>query len=341
MADHTCKRFVNAMRPVRAAILLCCVLFSFFAEAQPNRTDDKGRKQGEWMQLHEGTDIPAYRTEFKDDRPVGTTERYYKDGSLQARIDHGKSGTDRAEIFYPEKGGLMANGNYVNRERDSTWRFFDAEGNLKAEETYRKGVKHGISRIYFEDGSLSEKVTYAEGVKHGEWEQYYPNGNLKLKATVREGVSYEGEFTNFHPNGKPMLKGKYTDGKRESSWYTYKESGAVEVIHVYREGKVVSEHPQNGEFEKYYPDDIKRSMHTYKNGKKHGPFREYYRQGEWRTEEAVDEFGNARPVQRLYGTQVMREGRYYEDELHGEVITYTEKGRVKKREHYEKGQKIK
>lgn len=341
MAENTSKRSVVALRPARAAALLSCVLVSFFAEAQPNETDDRGRKQGVWMQPHEGTDVPAYRATFKDDEPVGTTERYYEDGALRARINHAKDGTDRAEIFYPEGGGLMAKGKYVNRQRDSTWQFFDTEGNLKAEETYRSGARHGISRIYFDDGSLSEKVTYADDVKHGEWEQYYPNGNLKLKATVRDGVTYEGEFTNYHPNGKPMLRGKYEDGKRVSSWYTFKESGAVEVIHVYREGKVVSEHPQNGEFEKYYPDDIKRSMHTYKDGNKHGPFKEYYRQGEWRTEEATDEFGNTRPVQRLYGTQVMREGKYYEDELHGEVITYTEKGKVKKREHYDKGEKIK
>ncbi len=315
-----------------------------FAEAQPaaglNHTDAKGRKQGPWEKVHAETGKPAYRTTFKDDEPVGTTERYFEDGSLQARIRHRKDGTDLARIFYPE-GGLMATGVYRAQQRDSTWLFFGEDSVLTAEEQYNKGQKHGLSRAYYSDGSLSEKTEYKEGMRNGVWEQYYPDGNLRLKATVREGIAYDGEYLSNYANGKPMLKGRYEDGKREGSWYHYHEDGSIEVIYVYRGGKVESEHPQNGTFDAYYNNDIPRNSYTYKNGKKNGPFKEYYNQGEWRTEEAKDEFGNARPVQKLHGTQVMREGKYLEGELHGELVTYTEKGKVKSKEMYERGVKVK
>lgn len=341
MIEKLHNRWAYLVNAAAAGLMWLLCIIPFFAEAQTNQTDDKGRKQGEWVKTHPETGKVAYRAEFKDDEPVGTTERYYADGSLKARIRHLGGGTDRAKIFHPEGGGLLATGKYKDRQRDSIWLFFDADSTLTAEESYRNGKKNGMSRTYYPDGSISEKSMFKDGLRHGEWRQYYPDGNLKLEANVIEGVKYDGKFVNYHPNGKPSLEGEYVDGKRESSWYTYHESGAIEVIHVYREGKIISEHPQNGQFDKYFPDDIKRSEYTYKDGKKHGPFKEYYRQGEWRTEEVEDEFGGTRPVQRLYGTQVMREGEYREDELHGEVITYTPKGKLEKRERFDMGEKVK
>lgn len=309
--------------------------------AQPNQVDAQNRKQGEWIKRHQETGEIAYKAFFKNDVPVGTTERYYEDGSLQALIHHGRQGRDRVQAFYPEGGGLMAMGNYLNQERDSVWLFFSEDSVLTAEETYQKGQKQGVARTYYPDGSISEKTTWKDGVKHGPWEQFYPDGTLKMKATVEEGIRYEGAYESYYANGKPLMKGKYVDGQKESSWYHHHEDGSVEIIYVYRSGKIESEHRQNGVFEDYFPDDIKRSSYTYKDGKKHGPFKEFYHQGEWRTEEATDEFGESRQVQRLYGTQVKREGKYLHGELHGEVVQYNTKGKVTARERYDKGERVK
>ena len=82
-------------------------------------------------------------------------------------------------------------------------------------------------------------------------------------------------------------------------------------------------------------------MATYKNGKKHGPFVEYYHQGDWITEEALDEFGNKREVQKLHNTQIKRSGSFYEDQLHGEIKMYNEKGKLTKTLKYNKGELVK
>jgi antitoxin component YwqK of YwqJK toxin-antitoxin module len=317
--------------------LLC---LSPFAEAQTvndtivNQVDDKGMKQGKWVKVHPETGEVAYRATFKNDKAIGSTERYYEDGSLQAKIKHRSDGVDVANIYHPGVAVLMASGNYRSQERDSTWHFFGADSSLTAIENYRNGKKHGSARTYYTDGSISEKATYDDGAKVGAWEQFYPDGTLRLRATVDEGIQYVGEYLSNYPNGKPMLKGAYVDGRREGSWFHHHEDGSIEVIYVYREGKVESEHRQNGVFDDYYNDDILRQSHTFKQGKKHGPFKEYYHQGEWRTEEVVDEFGNNRAVQKLHGTQVMREGKYFEGALKGEVINYNEKGKVIKKEQY-------
>ncbi len=327
--------------PVRTFFLLlfCCGVF--FAKAQPvsgpNEVDSKNRKQGHWEKFHSTTGKPAYKATFKDDQPVGIMQRFYEDGTLQVEVDYGTGKSGRAKLFYPDGESVMAEGKYLGQERDSVWRFYSPEGALTSEEQYVNGKKNGLSRVYFADGSIAEKINYKDDVPNGDWEQFYLNGQPKLKANVVNGIQYEGKYTMYYDDGKKQIEGSYVNGKKESSWYEFNPDGSIKVIYVYRNGNVVEEHFQNGTFEKYYSNDILRSVHNYKNGKKHGPFKEYFAQGEWRTEEGKDEFGNRFPVQRLYGTQLQREGKYLDGELHGEVINYNSTGQVISREKFDKG----
>ncbi len=310
--------------------------------AQPalNQTDAKNRKQGPWQKVHAETGKVAYRTTFKDDVPIGKTERFYEDGSLQAVVVHAGKQRDRAKLYHPN-GQLMAQGVYVNQLRDSVWLFFDENGKLRNEEVYKAGEKNGPARVYSENGSVVEKAIYKDNFKHGDWEKYYEDGKPLLKCHVVDGLHYEGKYTEWYPDGTKRIEGTYVDGKKESSWYEFNENGSIHVIYVYRGGKVEEEHPRNGVFDAYYPNDILRSSYTYKEGNKHGPFKEYYHQGEWKTEETKDEFGEPLKVQRLYGTQLLREGKYMDGELHGEVIIYQTNGKVSKIENYNRGVLVK
>lgn len=335
---------ISNLTALKNTILLVGALaFSICAYAQPgskiNKTDSQGRKQGLWQKYYP-TDTMQYQATFVNDKPVGELIRFYEDGSLQAIINYDADGVERAELFYPETGETMAQGNYINQKRDSIWLFFSDRGILTSSETYEKGLKNGLTTIYYTTGSVSEKITFKDDIKNGSWEQYFEDGTLKLKANVVDGIKFVGEYVSYYSNGKILQKGKFVDGLKHSSWYDYNEDGSIEIIYVYRFGKVEEEHPQNGVFDAYYPNDIKRSEYTYKNGKKHGPFKEYYQLGEWVTEEETDNFGNAYPVQRLYGTQVRREGKYKEGELNGEVIYYEENGKIDKKEVYNSGELI-
>lgn len=306
----------------------------------PNKTDKKGQKQGLWEKHYENGNL-MYSAEFKDDKPIGELRRYYEeDGSLQAIIHYTPDRKARAKIFYPETGTLLAEGNYVNQKKDSVWFFYSPDSVLTSKETYRNDLKHGLSTIYFRTGQITEKAMYQDGVQHGIWEQYFEDGTPKLKANVYQGESYEGEYISYYEDGKKMIQGSYKNGEKESSWYHYNPDGSIEIIYVYRAGKLQNEHPQNGVFTDYFPDDIKKSEYTYKDGKKHGPFKEFYPMGEWKTEEVTDEFGNSYPVQKLHGTQIKREGKYRNGELHGEVVTYHESGKVKERDTYDMGEVV-
>lgn len=335
------------MRKIKFIPTLFAFLFfviSIQTIAQPkeamNKTDANGKKQGHWEKHYPSGKI-QYKGEFKNDKPIGLFTRYYEDGSVQAKINYDSDGVERAKIFYPRTGNLMAQGNYIDQKKDSIWLFYSEDGVLTNSETYKNNRKNGMSIIYYSNGSISEKVNYINDQKSGKWEQFYENGNPKLSATVEDGIKYMGEFISYYPNGNKQQSGKYVDGMKHSSWYFFNEDGSIETIHVFRYGKFVEEHPQNGLFDEYYPNDIKRHEYTYKNGKKNGPFREYYNQGEWVTEEATDEFGYSYPVQRLKGIQIMREGRYKDDQLDGEIKYYDENGKLTKKEFYQNGNLIK
>ncbi len=326
------------MRYLLQYILILSLLFnSWTSFCQSNQLDEEGKKHGPWIKYHESGKI-MYQGEFDHGKPIGRFERFYEEGGLQALLDHKPDGSTFAKLYFPDSLVLMAEGKYVEQKRDSVWSFYSEDGSLASRESYNMGEKNGVSEIFYPDGSLSERMVFKAGVKNGKWEQYFENGNPKLIATVIDGLSYEGKYESYYPDGKKLIEGKYVEGKKESSWYHYNENGSIEIIYVYRSDVVVDEYPKNGTFDSYWPNDIKRSEYTYKDGLKDGPFKEWFELGEWRNEERTDEFGNRVPIQKLYGTQLYREGNYRKGELHGEVITYTEKGKVDKRENYQMGE---
>lgn len=321
----------------RTIVLFLFTILILPVFGQINQTDENGKKHGKWEQRYENGEI-RYRGAFNHGIPEGKLERFYDDGSPQAVMIYRNPSETYATLYYPSIEIIMAEGKYVEQERDSVWTFYSEESILTSRETYQHGAKQGPTEIYYEDGSLSERIVFKDDVKNGLWEQYFNNGHPKLKAHVVDGVKYDGLYTTYNPDGTKLEEGKYVDGRKESSWYLFNEDGSVHIIYVYRNDQVVDEYPKNGTFEMYWPNDIQRSEYTYKNGKRHGPFKEWYDKGEWKNEERVDEAGNPYPIQKLYGTQLRRQGAYREGELNGEVITYHVDGTVEKKATYDMGE---
>ena len=323
-------------------------LFVFFAflqiQAQPadtNATDASGKKQGVWISRYEDGTLKQ-TGQFNKDIPVGEFKYYYPNGRLKAVMEFRPGGQVAfAKIFFDsEENTLMAEGKYIDQKKDSLWVYYFPSGKISTRESYLNDQRHGQSEVFYEEGGISEQANYEKGVKSGPWKQYFPNGKPKMEATVVEGLKYEGPFVEYYPDGSKKVKGEYLDGKKNGSWWHFNEDGSPEIIYLYSNGKILEEHPQNGTFKEYFADDLLKSEYTYKEGKKHGPFKEYYHKGDWITETAVDQFGNERQVQRLHNTQVKREGSYFQGELTGTVTYYSEEGKVEKTEIYEQGELI-
>ena len=51
---------------------------------------------------------------------------------------------------------------------------------------------------------------------------YYDNGKIESKIKYRDGKK-TGKIINYFPNGKPAVKGTFTDDKRDKKWTFYNE----------------------------------------------------------------------------------------------------------------------
>jgi antitoxin component YwqK of YwqJK toxin-antitoxin module len=304
-----------------------------------NKLDNLGRKQGTWQKADENGKI-KYKGQFKDNVPEGRFEYFYPSGKTKAISNFTDAGrTTRTEVFN-ENGTLKAKGKYLQEKRDSIWLFYNDSGKLVRSETYFKNLLNGASKTYYAKGNLCELTHWTDSIKNGEWKQYFENGSLKSEGLYVNNM-LEGKVTNYHSNGKKSGSGKFKGGIK-NGWWTYFDEQEIPTFYErINAGEIDSLRYWSGTFEETYPNEIPKSKYTYKNGKKHGGFVEYYNQGNWYFEAITNENGFPEEnVRKLKGGQVSREGNYWEGELNGTIIFYQKNGKIEKKETYKKGIRI-
>jgi antitoxin component YwqK of YwqJK toxin-antitoxin module len=177
-------------------------------------------------------------------------------------------------------------------------------------------------------------------VKHGQWKQYFENGKIKSEGTYEDGF-WEGKLLRHHETGYKAAEGQYKKGVMEGDWMYYTNQGQPTFLEIYRNGVVKKSVYYNGEFEEKYPDDIPKWVYNYKNGKKHGAFREYYHQGSKKIQVKKGQDGYPDELKETYvGLQVRMEGNYSNDLLEGPVKHYKPDGKLEKTEIYKQGKLI-
>lgn len=320
---------------IRTLLCLPSILLVLGLFAQPgggpiNQTDPQGRKQGPWVRMWAESDQVRYTGQFKDGKAVGHFIYYSTKGKEESRIDHYPgSNASHGRHFHPN-GQLMAEGRYVGTEKDSTWNYYDTEGILRSTEQWDAGKMHGTMISYFADGQVAERRNFKDGKGVGLAEQFYPDGTLRYHAIYVNGVP-EGMETFYFPNGNKEIEGKYVNGNRDGRWVYYNEDGSWKMQVAYAQGEMQRRKYENGTFKEYWVDEQVKSEYTYKQGKREGPFTEWYDNGTWT--EVPMKLGperNAVPqVEReLKGQTKKREGAFHNDVLHGTVKEYDESGKL-------------
>lgn len=216
------------------------VLFS-----QQNRTDEMGRKQGEWIKYKDG--VKFYEGQFSDDKPTGEFLRYYRSGRLQSKSLYTKNGTYCfVEMFYDDgKKTPKAKGSYVNQEKDSLWLLYNSGGVLVNEEYYADGIENGLWKLYNNLGAIMKETPYAHGKINGEQIEFFEKGTLQRKMTFNEDV-LEGVFEVYYPESKIRIAGAFKEGMQIGEWTTYGMDGSLSYTEYYEEGSLVKRLDSNG-----------------------------------------------------------------------------------------------
>ena len=200
--------------------------------------------------------------------PNGYNVFYYANGqkSSEGNFENGKPEGFWKNYF--ESGILKSEGNRKNHQLDSTWLFYYDNGLLKEKVNYLKSVKDGFSFLYSEEGFLLEKYAYQNDTIQG------------------TGFFYFSDLTRVE------FEKPYVSGTLEGRGYRYSRDGRIVEIITYEKGVLKSfqsinkyslDNKKVGLWITYYEDITDRKAKLiegrYKNGLKHGYFREYDKKG--------------------------------------------------------------
>lgn len=206
-------------------------LIAFFSAGQLNQTDAKGKKQGEWGKLYEGTKVFEYKGQFKDDKPVGKFTYFYPSSKVKAVIKHDDNSNRSVAYYYHENGALMSHGIFRNQLKDSIWLNFGPSQRISNTETYKNGKLEGKKIIYYvpeleaDKSQIPSVVSYYKNdMLHGEYIEYFDPRNIKVKGAYFENKK-DGLWTHYHPNGKPMMIVRYDKGVKHGWMMGYDETG--------------------------------------------------------------------------------------------------------------------
>lgn len=324
-------------------ILIVILLFPLLSTSQPNQVDTQGNKQGAWIGEYDDGEI-KFKGQFENNIPVGSFTFYYPSGEVMSKIEYQNEG--QADVVFLHKDGIKkAAGKYLNQKKEGNWNFYDTEGKIAAIDTYVKGQKNGLSKVYYDNGKVSETVNWNLGKREGLTTEYFKDGKKKSESNYVDD-ELQGRSMVFFPNGQFKTVGKYVDGVKNGTWMYYNQDGKEHFRESYDQGKRISSIPMNGTFKTYYEGDIEimKNEITYKNGKKDGPFKEFYKKGEWKYERRVydqeKEPGRAPDMIRTFEGEVLkRKGTYQNDLLDGEIHHYDESGKLISTDIYMSGEK--
>lgn len=222
---------------------LICIFTLSYGSTQVNEVDAKGRKQGDWGKFYEGTKIPIYIGQFKDDKPVGTFTYYYPTNKIKAIIKHDENSSRSEAYLYHDNKKLMAFGIYRNQKKDSVWTHYSPNEEISFRETYENGELHGKKTIYYipeknhePTGRVMQEMHFKKGVLHGPVSEYFPDGVTKMEGKYKEG-KFDGIVYRYYPNGKVSDTERWKNKQKHGWWIGYEKNGKEYARRYFYHGK--------------------------------------------------------------------------------------------------------
>jgi antitoxin component YwqK of YwqJK toxin-antitoxin module len=294
-----------------------------------NRTDNEGRKQGQWLEFYEDGTVKR-EVVYKDNQIDGIYKEFEPDGGLSLVMEY-----EEGRIVEEDEEEILAEQIEIRRE-------FDDDGNVIFQGSYKDNVPVGIHRFFNAEGEVinayiyndlgvkvSEGVIDEQGNREGEWQDLYPNGKVRAKGLYRNN-NKSGTWTHYYPNGQTEQVGNFLRGLPDGLWTWYYEDGSLLREESYfngREDGRMIEYNELGEVitEGEYINGEKEGEWIYQVGDhvEKGKYQTGLRTGEWE-------------YYYLDGT-LHFEGEYVQGQPSGKHKYYYPNGELKEERYYEMG----
>ncbi|MCF8465151.1 MAG: hypothetical protein K9G41_09935 [Flavobacteriales bacterium] len=309
----------------------------------------QGGKKNGFKKTHFEDGIVQKEEEFSNDVLVGTIKTFYPSGKLLEIIpidtlgkgkEHGygyefaeDDGRITAVIEY--RNGFVAGRERINRkdkfnQKQGLWREFYPNLSTKVEGRYSNDKKNGYFKTYDEESNLVETLKYVDGI-------LIPDPEELAKLDIKR---------EYHPNAQVRSVGSYNKGVKEGVHREYTPEGEVSAAKIYNKGKIIgegivdAEGRRQGPWKEFYETGELRSEGKYKDGMREGDWLFYYRDGK---EEQRGTYHKGKPDGDWKWTysngQTWREEVFYDGLEEGLAIEYNDTGKVVSKGNYLSGEK--
>ena len=152
-------------------------------------------------------------TYFKDGSPfTGQIIKIVDDNELLSfSVNRGK--IDGQYIEYYTSGSKKNISNYKNGILDGSYTIYYDNEKLMEESHYKNGLMEGKRILLWANGNVKEKNFLKKGAITGVSEFYYSNGNRRKVISFDTYNRRDGEWIDYHLDGKIKLKVVYESGK--------------------------------------------------------------------------------------------------------------------------------
>ncbi len=308
-------------------------MYMYFAngQLQARIPQQEGKDNGLATFYHENGSLLS-KINFKNDERSGPAEFYYPNGQLKVKTTYNDEGLyDGHYQYYHSNGELYEEGDYIEGVQIGNWKTFDATGNLIREVNFDEGGKKTGTEAYFDNkGRKTELFRYKkEELEY--YEGYDLEGNVQISAEEKRGKINYREMSLY---GTLIQEGTIDADKRVGRWISYNDYGVKSSEREYNE-----EGENIGEIVEYFAVNGKRSAwSTYNLDTLHGPFGEYYLNGQLQNEGIYYDGDRQGLYREYYMDGTLASERYYVNgKINGPRKYYAVDGELSRIEYFDMG----
>lgn len=215
---------------------------SFFPDGSPKQrvVFVAGQEQGEFKQFHADGKL-AIVANFSKGILEGIWEDYDDQGRLLSKgmYQQGDREGEWKEI-YPLVSEFYQKGRYENGAKKGAWQVLGKEEFVHQEETYQDGVLMEISAFTTRSGEILDGGSLANG--DGKRVLFDAEGNRLEKGRYANGLRTGTWFTYFPQTSLVATSGTYASGQKRGTWKQYDFQGQLVSEQVFEGGQ--SNHPE-------------------------------------------------------------------------------------------------
>lgn len=221
------------LKKILFGLALLNVLF-INAQADINKLDSNGKKDGLWKGIYEVSKRPRYEGTFSHGKETGVFKFFddTKKGDVIATRDFSANDGSAYTIFYDQNKNKVSDGKVIGKNYEGQWKYYHKASKIVMTiENYKNGKLEGKRTVYYPNEKVAEEMTYVSGNKEGIYKKWGQNGII-LEQTTYKNNEYNGDAIFYDSDGAIASKGKFLNGKKVGMWQFYLKGKLTKEVNM-------------------------------------------------------------------------------------------------------------